>query len=777
MKRKGLLAFILCLPVCLGAVACDTTTSQGDGVQEVKVSYLDANRKITQQEDFTGGANTLSVFGSIGEYEAGQILMQPKLDIKSYDLTVNDLTSAEGKTFKKENIIVYNQKYIQCAIPSVGESLPVGWYPDALLPFEAAKEYKENTVKGGENQTIYVEFKIPYGQDAGVYTGDFQLTMDGKTVTVPVRVEVLDFEMSKDVHLKSYYNTRLFYSSPGELSGERSGSQKYFDTLIDYRLTAPSLTIEDGFDAFLAKARAASAQEREVRLSTICLAFNEVGDSFNKEQLEEQIRQLIVASFEDNINYIEKVIFRPGIFDEPFCVPSKIPKINRLLPQYYEWRAEIADKFANDSTLQGDMKEEIVAAVAKIPCLITTYVIEDCKDTIRNYCVPSTNAFNYAYERNKYMQLTQETGEIQWTYSCAGAQPGYKIDTTVLNLRVWPWMCHESGFEGTLNWENTMYTSYIGDKIDPYVDAMRSAETNGDGYLFYPGKLYGLDEPVTSVRLHALRDGYEDYEWLYLLEKLYEEKGYSSNDILSIVYPKIYKDNWGTKNVEGFSETRYMLGKLVELAKQGVFISDLKELPEKFVCTIMSENNALKSVNGKVVNADETTFECLKKQSQACVLNVETVSATKAEIMLCGKAKTFENFNDAAIVAKCKVDSGEVSAAEYDGEQTIKLTLSEARTFQMPVDTTINKNLDWLKIHLYNDLEKDVAVNIYFMGTGGQTIVQDFILKKGWNTLNITDLPNAKWHLVKKIEKLKIEFVEKVTGTVYINDVTTIEGV
>jgi hypothetical protein len=40
---------------------------------------------------------------------------------------------------------------------------------------------------------------------------------------------------------------------------------------------------------------------------------------------------------------------------------------------------------------------------------------------------------------------------------------------------------------------------------------------NGDGYLLYPGADL---KPLSSIRLEALRDGLEDYEYLWTLDSL-----------------------------------------------------------------------------------------------------------------------------------------------------------------------------------------------------------------------------------------------------------------
>lgn len=42
---------------------------------------------------------------------------------------------------------------------------------------------------------------------------------------------------------------------------------------------------------------------------------------------------------------------------------------------------------------------------------------------------------------------------------------------------------------------------------------------NGDGYLIYPGRPIGHEGPVSSIRLEQARDGVEDYEYLYMLQK------------------------------------------------------------------------------------------------------------------------------------------------------------------------------------------------------------------------------------------------------------------
>ena len=97
---------------------------------------------------------------------------------------------------------------------------------------------------------------------------------------------------------------------------------------------------------------------------------------------------------------------------------------------------------------------------------------------------------------------------------------------------------------------------------------MRCAEDNGDGFLFYPGKPYGIFGPVESIRLHAIRDGFEEYEYLYLLDELCKKAGMSFKEETKDIFSALYKDVTVIANAEVFAENRRKLAdKIVELQK------------------------------------------------------------------------------------------------------------------------------------------------------------------------------------------------------------------
>ena len=72
---------------------------------------------------------------SKNEYEAGQIMITPTGNVKSYTLTVSDLSDGNGNVIDNDNISIYNQHYVNLTNLSIATSnRPLGYYPDALIP-------------------------------------------------------------------------------------------------------------------------------------------------------------------------------------------------------------------------------------------------------------------------------------------------------------------------------------------------------------------------------------------------------------------------------------------------------------------------------------------------------------------------------------------------------------------------------------------------------------------------------------------------------------------
>lgn len=134
-----------------------------------------------------------------------------------------------------------------------------------------------------------------------------------------------------------------------------------------------------------------------------------------------------------------------------------------------------------------------------------------------------------------------------WWYVCTAPKAPYCtefLDHPASDLRVWHWQTWQQKVVGTLVWHSNYWTSecaYPDQPQNPYEDPQcyvsgystpKGAKRfwgNGDGRFIYPPLAAAvpgascaspvLEPPVSSIRWEMLREGVEDYEFLYLLRE------------------------------------------------------------------------------------------------------------------------------------------------------------------------------------------------------------------------------------------------------------------
>ena len=107
----------------------------------------------------------------------------------------------------------------------------------------------------------------------------------------------------------------------------------------------------------------------------------------------------------------------------------------------------------------------------------------------------------------------QARGREVWWYVAFSTRhpfPNYWVDYPALDCRVLWWMAWKHKLDGILYWS----INYQWDKA--WQTAALYPGANGDGSLVYPAADGGV---VASIRWEAIRDGAEDYEYLWLLRE------------------------------------------------------------------------------------------------------------------------------------------------------------------------------------------------------------------------------------------------------------------
>ena len=129
----------------------------------------------------------------------------------------------------------------------------------------------------------------------------------------------------------------------------------------------------------------------------------------------------------------------------------------------------------------------------------------------------------FSLHRQDSAAQRQVLGEMVWTYTalCQGEPtPWWHTDYPLLNYRVPAWIAWRYKMKGLLYWGGMSYWREVEDpwtQADTYHDKL---VLNGEGSIVYPARAVGYDGIVSSLRLKALRDAIEDYEYLSILEQL-----------------------------------------------------------------------------------------------------------------------------------------------------------------------------------------------------------------------------------------------------------------
>jgi hypothetical protein len=133
----------------------------------------------------------------------------------------------------------------------------------------------------------------------------------------------------------------------------------------------------------------------------------------------------------------------------------------------------------------------------------------------------------YNYEQ---AERCRAAGLQVWAYICLGPRYPYAnwlADDPLIEARVIWWQAYQQKIDGFLYWGLNIWGREHNDYlIDPEADGPRLrwsistggdyAWLQGDGELLYAGK----DGPIGCIRLANIRDGLEDYEYLWKLAEL-----------------------------------------------------------------------------------------------------------------------------------------------------------------------------------------------------------------------------------------------------------------
>ena len=471
--------------------------------------------------------STLRMYGIRGDVESVQLIITPKEDVANYSVEVDDLFNANGKKIGKSKIEVFSQWYVNVE-GSYNTAAGNGMYPDALVPFKAMRKARLNTISAGMNQGLWFNITIPETADAGIYTGIATLKLDTESYAIPIELTVYDAVMPEEVHTHSCY--RIEYNNMHKAEGTNTGdlAQAYYDFLIEKRCMPmlPSPTISEDYDAFVDWL---VPYAENPKVSNYGLPYTETTDAngnpiVSRERLMELFTKMAEKNISlrqagnENVDMFKKGLFYMGnLVDAPSG--EKLEQVRACDLVLTECKYAVAEKYLRDYP-------DLYQSLLEVRSLVTTVYNESLvgSDTVGGVQTWASILPSWGSEaqRQQYYDRQNSTdrqgGEEAWWYGCSTPYPPlptYHIDDELIASRILSWMQFDYGSDGTLYWgvNNSSSRSDLWENAVAYTGAM------GDGSLLYPAKKFSTLEPLSTLRLESIREGQEDYEYLWMIEQ------------------------------------------------------------------------------------------------------------------------------------------------------------------------------------------------------------------------------------------------------------------
>ncbi len=695
--RIALCSFVSSI-LLLQGVSCSGNTGEisvdsgsrpggGDKTEAYELWSTYSTSKVGQNSDTNGNFTVkdakLEVSMMKNETEGAQLIVTANKDIGSFSLKGGELKTSDGKIFPLGNVDIYQQKYIKVnnktdfnGVYTIGE-----YVPDMLLPMSVAESYKENTVKAGNNQGIYVEFDSK-GVEDGLYTGSFALEIDGETTNIPVSVNVWDIEYDGRRSFKSCF---VMYQSSllrGEFDNTDEIVDNYIDFFLDYKINTCLHNLKrNNFDAYGEEwLRSVVRTKDNLNYNSVYIpyqfppsyvAYRGGVPTKETEVCLQYVTALAKISTPENC-YIDYAYFYPFELDEADIdtLYNRAANAERMLSEggdVDQMLSLAADRLRADGeflalaeTYGQEFVDHVLDSVLKIPTLFTNVnFMEEWVDNYSASFCPYLSVFGNGHISEHYASAANKRDTEVWAYTCVGPTypyPTFHIDDYNLGTRISGWMEKAYGIDGYLYWAST--NGHKSDEwykyVDQYEDATRYAGADGDGYLVYPGKYYGLNGPIPSLRLVAYRDSMDDYDMLCVyerkLESYYEKYGLGEldfNDYVADIYSSLFNSAIYYTDDSLVDNARKELAKrilalnnedgimLYEQGGRAEIYSEASSLSingKTCVGTAVGENGYVFDVTGNLgkltVSTSKSTAEFALRRSSAIEIKDDTVTVS-----------------------------------------------------------------------------------------------------------------------------------------------------
>ena len=482
-----------------------TISLSGNGVQQASSAFpawVSPGLVRVGKTDAPGTASAINLSSARGETVDTQIIVQaPVGGLTNVNLSASALTGPGGASIPTSSVTLYREYYV--TVTGTGNygggsnpPLGSGTYPEPLIPFNdpetgsplcgtsATLKACNATISAGQNQPYWIDISVPRGATSnppGTYTGTISITATQGNVIVPVALTVWNFELPVQ---------------PSELSewtlwNPASGNNT---TTLDQALM------------------------RNKVMGRFDVAANAASDMSNFGLNRSGLDGYYFIGIQCNGSY------------SSLPSTSQIDAAAANFPAALPLDFYVADELNGCSGAYSTLKTMGTNAHAANPMV----------KTIMTTNTPDANLFNEGDGRSaidhwvlldaiqQWPALPYTGGGDLWSYaSCNtgfGNTPAWMVDYPPINERIQAGFLNwTQGATGLLYWRADGWTSgnAIGswDNVDT-TGCGGGMGRPGDGIFVYPPGPIASTESAPGIRLKAIRDGIQDYEYAQILKNL-----------------------------------------------------------------------------------------------------------------------------------------------------------------------------------------------------------------------------------------------------------------
>ncbi len=566
MKSKATCVFVLLLSLAMNAHA------------DWQVWTVTDTRHVLRS-DLPGGDRTVEVHAARNEWVSFQVLLRGDEPVRAVRLEAGELRGPEKTLLGLSESRCYRQHQLHLETGTYRNSaFEPDWYPDPLIPFahpvvgrrlEAARfAAVPFDLPADETHGFWVDLYVPAAALPGDYQGVYHVISDDHgEVEIPVTLTVWDFALpstptlvtafgSPAQRMRGYYRDKAGERQPADWPAVESQCAQL---LSEHRINAtpPSELLrpvlqDDG--SFRIPSRQVQALRDFVdRYHVNAVQVPHPSGVVKDPQTERDKLRAWLAAFDWAAHELD----RPGLVF--FVYLKDEPNTEEDYRYVQKWGRAIREA---ESTVQVMVVEQTWTEPGKGGA---DSAWGDLYGSVDIWCPL------FSLHRPQSAAKRKALGETIWTYTalCQGeSTPWWHIDYPLLNYRVPAWMAWRDGMKGLLYWGGM---SHWRQTDDPWVQApiyigsgalqqgRKGILFNGEGSLVYPARAAGYDGIVPTVRLKALRDGIEDYEYLAILSR----RG-KSDEAAGIV--RRLTDSWfqWDKDAAAYEKARAELASMIE---------------------------------------------------------------------------------------------------------------------------------------------------------------------------------------------------------------------